>query len=250
MEAWFQWKGEVSTARGLRVLQAPPVIRATPLRQRVVVPGRSGWLTLSGPPVYAPVEVEIRFLLPPRVGTEGILPWLSGRGELVLSGEPDRLLRAEAVETLPLRRLPDGAWEGSVAFFVQPLKAEYPPQPAITVAGSGDGSTAIKARGDVAARPVYRVEGTGTVVLTVGEGSETGTGSVLSVALEEGMDGFVVDTDAAMVTSLDGTENLSHLCELFYNGFRGLWLPSGDTTTVSWTGSVTSVSIDPRWRWL
>jgi hypothetical protein len=70
------------------------------------------------------------------------------------------------------------------------------------------------------------------------------------VALEEGMDGFVVDTDAGMVTSLDGTENLCSLCELFYNGFRGLWLPVGETTTISWTGSVTSVSIDPRWRWL
>ena len=135
-------------------------------------------------------------------------------------------------------------------FLVQPLKAEYPPQPAITVEGSGDGSTDIKAREDVAARPKYRVEGTGTVVLTVGDASETGAGSVLSVALEEGMDGFVVDTDAAMVTSLDGTENLCSLCELFYNGFRGLWLPAGETTTVAWGENVDKVTMDPRWRWL
>ena len=249
-EAWFLWKGESSLSRGLRVLAYPAAGRAAAAYRRVEIPGRSGLVTLTDPPVYEAAEREIRFLMPPEAQPGAVLAWLAGAGRLVLGNEPDRALAAEAEGAMALERCPDGTREGTVRFLVQPLKEEYPPEPVVPITANGDGETEITARGDVPARPVYRVEGTGEIVLTVGDATEDGTGSVLSIDLEEGMDGFVVDTDAAMVTSLDGTENLCSLCELFYNGFRGLWLPVGETTTISWTGSVTSVSIDPRWRWL
>lgn len=250
-EPYFVWNGKDSRAMGVIVTGIPPVVYPSERVEEAKILGRSGSVLLTeGDDIYDGYYKAVTIANRGAVDHREIAAWLRGSGTLVLSTEPGYSYDARVIKEAQAKRLFRNVYEGSVAFFVQPLKAEYPQQPAITVEGSGDGSTAIKARGDVAARPVYRVEGTGTVVLTVGDASETGAGSVLSVALEEGMDGFVVDTDAAMVTSLDGTENLSHLCELFYNGFRGLWLPSGDTTTVSWTGSVTSVSIDPRWRWL
>ena len=250
-EPYFLWRGVDSRTMGIIVTQIPPVVYPAERVTETQILGRSGALLLTeGEDVYDAYYLSIGIANRRAVAYREIAAWLRGSGTLVLSTELGYSYDARVIKEAQAKRLFRNVYEGSVAFFVQPLKAEYPPQPAITVEGSGDGSTAIKARGDVAARPKYRVEGTGAIVLTVGDASETGAGSVLSVALEEGMDGFVVDTDAAMVTSLDGTENLSHLCELFYNGFRGLWLPSGDTTTVSWTGSVTSVSIDPRWRWL
>lgn len=251
MGAWFTWNSKDSRSMGIVVTEVPPHVYPEERVQQVHVIGRPGAVLIpEGDGIYNPYVKSIGIGNRGSVSHREIAAWLRGTGTLVLSSEPYYAYTARIISEAQVERIFPGTYSGQVDFLVQPLKAEYPPQPAITVEGSGAGSTDIKARGDVAARPKYRVEGTGTVVLTVGDASETGAGSVLSVALETGMDGFVVDTDAAMVTSLDGTENLSHLCELFYNGFRGLWLPSGDTTTVSWTGSVTSVSIDPRWRWL
>ena len=250
-EPWFLWNGRDSREMGVIVTGIPPVVYPAERVEEAKIPGRPGSILLpDGEGVfdgyYKAVTIANRRVMDHRE----IAAWLRGSGKLVLSSEPNFCYDARVIKEAQATRIFKNVYEGSVAFFVQPLKEEYPPEPVTAITASGDGSTAILGRGDVPARPKYRVEGTGTIVLTVGDGSETGTGSVLSVALEEGMDGFVVDTDAAMVTSLDGSENLCSLCELFYNGFRGMWLPSGESTTISWTGAVTSVSVDPRWRWL
>ena len=249
-EAWFLWKGEASTARGLRVLACPAVRRAAAVLRRVEVPGRSGLLTLDGPPVYEAEEREIRFLLPPEIRPEAVLSWLCGAGELVLGNEPDRALAAEAEDGVTLLRLSDRCWEGTVRFLVQPLKAEYPPQGELVLGTTASGSASIHARGDVPARPVYTVLGSGDMQLTVGTASEDGSGSLIQIALPEGETGVVIDTNAAMVTNLNGTVNLSYVCSLFYNGFKGMWLPQNADTSVSWNENITQVRMDPRWRWL
>ena len=250
-EPYFIWNGKDSREMGVIVTGIPPVVYPAERVEEKKILGRSGSLLLTeGEGVfdgyYKAVTIANRRALEHRE----IAAWLRGAGKLVLSSEPNYCYDARVIKEAQATRVFKNVYEGSVAFFVQPLKEEYPPEPVVPITASGDGSTTITARGDVPARPVYRIEGTGEIVLTVGDATEDGTGSVLSIDLDTGMDGFVVDTDAAMVTSLDGTENLCSLCELFYNGFRGLWLPVGETTTISWTGSVTSVSIDPRWRWL
>ena len=55
-EAWFLWKGESSLSRGLRVLAYPASGRAAAAYRRVEIPGRSGLVTLTDPPVYEAAE--------------------------------------------------------------------------------------------------------------------------------------------------------------------------------------------------
>ena len=251
MGSWFIWNGKDSRTMGVIVTQAPPHVYPEERVEQVQILGRPGALLIpQGDGIYNPYVKSIGIANRGTVDHRELAAWLRGSGQLIVSTEPGFVYDARIIAEAQAERVFLNNYSGLVDFLVQPLKSEYPPEPAMTIEADGDGSTEITARGDVPARPVYRVEGTGTIVLTVGDGSETGTGSVLSVALDETMDGFVVDTNAAMVTSLDGTENLCSLCELFYNGFRGLWLPVGETTTISWEGDVTAVSIDPRWRWL
>lgn len=251
MGAWFIWNGKDSRTMGIVVTEVPPQVFPEERMQQVSILGRPGALLIpEGNGIYNPYVKSIGIANRGGGNFREIAAWLRGSGQLILSTEPEYAYTARVISEAQAERLFLSTYSGQVDFLVQPLKEEYPPEPVVPITASGDGSTTITARGDVPARPVYRIEGTGEIVLTVGDATEDGTGSVLSIDLDTGMDGFVVDTDAAMVTSLDGTENLCSLCELFYNGFRGLWLPVGETTTISWTGSVTSVSIDPRWRWL
>ncbi len=133
---------------------------------------------------------------------------------------------------------------------MQPLKAQYPPEPAVALGSAPEGSASVTHRGDVPARPVYILEGTGELILDVGDASEGGAGSRIVVDVGENGDGCVIDTDAGTVTNLDGTESLTASTELYYNGFRGLWLPVGGSTTVAWGENVNKVTLDPRWRWL
>ena len=249
-EAWFLWRGEASWARGLRVTACPPLTRAPGGVPRVRIPGRSGCLFLREDPVYEEQTLTLGLVIPPPGTAEAALCWLRGRGTLVLSVRPDRALTAEAA-AVTLFPLADGGWEGTAGFLVQPLKAQYPPEEATEIdTGGAEGSTDITHQGDVPARPLYILEGTGDLILDVGDAAEDGNGSRIVVHLDETGDGCVIDTDAGTVTNLDGTESLTASTELFYNGFRGLWLPVGDDTTVAWGENVTKVTVSPRWRWL
>ena len=51
--SWFEFNGTLSTSMGVVVQEYPPIVRARQRIETIMVPGRSGELTLStGPAVY------------------------------------------------------------------------------------------------------------------------------------------------------------------------------------------------------
>lgn len=250
-EPYFIWNGKDSREMGVIVTGIPPIVYPAERITETQVTGRPGSLLIQeGEGVYDSYYKTFTIANRNSVSHREIAAWLRGSGTLVISNEPGYVYEARVVKESQASRLFRNVYEGSVAFLVQPLKAEYPPQGEMVLGTAASGSASIHARGDVPARPVYTVIGSGDMQLTVGTVSEDGDGSLIQILLPEGETGAVIDTNAAMVTNLNGTVNLSYVCSLFYNGFKGMWLPQDADTSVSWNENITQVRMDPRWRWL
>lgn len=250
-EPYFIWNGVDSRTRGIIVTDIPPVVLPAERVEEIVIPGRPGSLIRTeGEDVYDSYTLTIGIANKGTTPYSMIASWLRGSGELVLSKEPDRVYQARIIKQASAAYAFRNNFNGPVGFLVQPLKASYPADIPIVIEASDAGSTTIIQCGDVRARPLITLEGSGELVLDVGDAQEGGAGSRIVVNLEAGMDGCIIDTDAATVTNLEGTASLTNITELYYNGFRGLWLSADANTTIAWGENVTQITIDPRWRWL
>lgn len=251
MGSWFLWNGVDSRSMGLIVTQAPPQVFPEERVEQVTVLGRPGVLLVpEGVGVYSPYIKTIGIANRRTVSFRELAAWLRGSGQLVISTEPGYAYEARILSEALAERVFLQNFSGPVDFLVQPLKAQYPEEPARILGDEPEGSADVVHQGDVPARPVYTLEGTGELILDVGDASDSGAGSRIVVDVGENGDGCVIDTDAGTVTNLDGTESLTASTELYYNGFRGLWLHAGETTTVAWGENVNKVIMEPRWRWL
>ena len=252
-EPWFLWNGVDSRTKGIIVTDIPPAVFPAERVEEIVIPGRPGSLIRTqGDDVYDSYALTIGIA---NKGTESywnIASWLRGSGELVLSKEPNRVYYARIIKQASAAYAFRHNFNGPVAFQVQPLKGTYPADEPIEITPDEETSFTIEASGNVTARPIIIVDGTGTIVLDVGDATEGGTGSRIVVNQSETGSGCVIDTDAATVTTQDGTESLTSSTELYYNGFRGLWLSAADDTVIDWSESenIAKITIVPRWRWL
>lgn len=254
---WFMWKGELSPDRGVTVGEYPPVARAGLRAERVRLPGRCGSLTLPGA-AYDPVTVAMTVLVMPGTPPETVLAWLSGEGELILGNDPRRSRRAMMREPLCLRELPGGWFGGEARFECQPLKAQVPPEGdiALTAAEWGSGEwEGVYNPGDVTARPVFRLEGTGCLTLTWDLPGRTDPPR-LTVDLRDAAwaacGGAVFDSGTLRVTTPDGAAGLDGVSRLENGEAEDFGLKPGRTRLIpaSTGGSVGRLTLTPRWRWL
>lgn len=250
-EPYFIWNGVDSRDKGIIVTDIPPAVYPAERVEEVVIPGRSGSLIRTqGDDVYDSYTLTVGIANKGTASYWSIASWLRGSGKLILSKEPNRVYDARIIKQASAAYAFRNNFNGPVGFVVQPLKASFPGDAPIEITASGAGSDTITGSGDVTARPVITIEGSGKLILDVGDASEGGTGSRIVINQETGGDGCVIDTDAGTVTNLQGTASLTSLTELFYNGFRGLWLDAASTTEIEWNENVTAITIAPRWRWL
>ena len=188
-------------------MQGPaPIIRAEERVNHVEIPGRSGDLTeTEGNDIYNSYIQTVTILVKGGAHVREVYRWLRGAGFVTFSGEPDRKQAARVIGAVTLTKHSFNLdwWTGECQFYCQPLKQLLHTQK-VNVTSSG---TSVMNSGDVEARPRITVTcaAGATVVITAGGGTFT-------VDLDGGSDtGCVIDSGAEMVTSLNGTVNLTAL---------------------------------------
>ena len=254
-EPYFIWNGIDSRDMGLVVTKPPAQILPEERLKQVTVPGRMGTLTTrGGAGIYNSYIKSIGIGNRKRVDAQVLAAWLRGSGTLILSTEPGFLYRARVIKEAQLERNFSTVFSGTVSFSVQPGKAQVPQEADIIVT---EENTPIYNPGDLPARPIYRVEGLGKMGVYL---TPTATRSQLIVDPTGqdrivGLTGAVIDSDSMTVTTLDGSDSLTDISYLQYNGIEGLWIPPHETVYLSAgvsdsDGSTTRMTVTPRWRWL
>jgi len=233
----FTWKGTAASSKGIIVSEYPPIFRPEERLEMVQVPGRSGelYLTLDEPVFNAYTKECICYFDPTSKNIEDIKTWLSGAGDVKFHNELDYLYEARILYQIPFEKILRGRPHRTfiVPFHCQPLKKKSTTEADIVMTASGG---TITNPGSVSSRPRIKVEGSGNIGLMIG------TATITNIT---GLSGaIVIDSDVGVAFDATGTQNMSYFVQ-------GDWprIPAGDSP-VSWTGTVSKVTITPRWRYL
>lgn len=168
---------------------------------------------------------------------DDISAWLTGAGLLVFSWAPDRAYDARVQKKFDYKQYmlgSDPIVEFEITFVCQPFRLLYPGHPAVEFTSAGT----LENPGTAYSKPRVTIVGDGDFTVTIGAQTIYFTG------IE---DGIIIDSDLMDALTLDGL-NLAN------DKISGMpWTIPPGQNEVSWAiedGSVSSVTILPRWRYI
>jgi len=211
-------------------VERQPVIQSPTLRtQTITIPGRSGSLTVSED-AYDTYTKTCECLLKTTDFLPAIAPWLKGNGDVIFSNE--RQFRQEALirNKIDLNKaFKMGFRRFLLQFECQPFKYEINPKP-ITITAP----TTLKGNGNYYSEPIIRVNGAGNITITINGKSF----NLYTIA-----DYVIVNTKIILAY-----RTLTQLMNNQMSGDFPTLLPKENV--ISWTGNVSSLIIEPNWRWI
>ena len=230
MADWFAWNGVKCTDYGIHVLTHPAISRAKERVTTQAVPGRSGTLTITeGDCVYDEFIAPCECIAPDSASIPAFSAWLHGPGVVMFGNRPTGYYLARVNNQIDFETVVRGRLQRkfTVNFRCQPflylLGVEN-----IVLTSPGP----VVNQGTVFAEPVITVEGTGDIDLTVGEVTLGIAGLASSITID-------VPQRLAYHEGINLTGSLT--------GDDWPTLPVG-STAISWTGSVSRITISPNWR--
>lgn len=229
-EAWFTFNGVDSREMGVIVTAMPETVRAERRIESITVAGRNGSLhTDEG--VYESYDRTMECALIKRARLDEITAWLVGSGEMTFSTEPDKVYRVTIANKISITQMMRVFQKFQVILDTQPFK--------YSVNAAGDAleltaPTTIRNSGTVYSEPIITVYGSGNITLTVNGADFPLYGVQESITI-----------DSEMMEVFKGNTN--------QNGkYGGVEFPRFEVgkNEISWTGNVSKIKIQPRWRWL
>ena len=226
------WKGENSKNKHCRVRNRMPIIKPQERVSHITIPGREGELTQKeGENIYEPYIQTAQMSV---VGVENVQAaeaWLTGSGMVTFDSQPGLQQSAQIINAVTFEKHSRNVdtWHADVQFYCEPLKSD-PEEEDIEITSSG---TAITNPGTLPAFPLIEITGSGTVTVSI-------AGKTLIIPDCES--GWVADCKDKWMLD-DGVPQ--------FNAWQGEFpqIPVGNST-VLFTGSVTKITITPRWRFL
>ena len=221
-EAWFTFKGVDSREMGVIVTAMPETVRAERRVESITVAGRNGSLhTDEG--VYESYDRTMECALIKRAKLDEVTAWLVGSGEMTFSTEPDKVYRVTIANKISNSFL--------LQFRVQPFK--------YSVNAAGDAleltaPTTIRNSGTVYSEPLITVYGSGDITLNINGNS---------YPLRNVQESITIDSEMMEVFKGNANQN---------GKYGGVDFPRFEVgkNEISWTGNVSKIKIQPRWRWL
>ncbi len=229
-QPYFIWNGQDSRIMGLWIQKHPPIIRPQMRFKEITIPGKAGALTLlEGEDIYEPYVREMQIMPKPNADIHQIVKWLTGSGNVTFSIEPDRIQGARIFDEVSLQHAFADQRTATVKFLCDPFKKSASSDNVIPIPVS-PASYTINNPGDVVAFPIIQLTGSGGVAVTI-----NGTRIAMT-----GVNGLVaINCESGAIT---GAGNIRT-----YGDFGSLAVGSN---TITWEGTITALSIAPRWRWL
>lgn len=232
MKYWFEWNGVKSTTKGIKLQEMPQIIRPEERIEHVTIPGRAGEVTLTeGDDIYNSYIQTIPLAIDSAANVSAAEKWLRGSGYVTFGGQSTLKQQARVINSVEFRKHSRNSswWEGEVQFYCDPLK-ELITEAAVEVTSSG---ATVNNPGDTVSRPLITVTGSGDITITIGG---------KTIAIEGLTSGWKIDSDLQWI--LDGTTPKQGV----YTGEFPVFNPGNNT--VAFTGSITKLTINGRWRYL
>ena len=234
MNNYFIFNGRSSNDfTGLIVQELPPITKPAMRIERTEIEGLDGdILDYQG---YSAYDKTILIGLSRGYELPAIINWLKGSGKLILSNEPTKYYNAEIVEQIDFERLVTFK-TAEIKIHVQPYKYLVDEVIQEVTDTTANTSLSVTNQGYIESKPIITIYGSGTVTLNIND---------ISVATIN-IDDTYVTIDAIKQDCYKG----STLKNRYMTGdFEAIKLNAG-TNKITWTGTVTKISVDAKSRWL
>ena len=233
--AWFSYAGVKSDAMGILLTSMPTRPHPAANGDYEIVPGRDGRMWFPDN-TYDQIVVRINCVADGSVSMDDINAWLSGSGDLIFSDEPNRAYRARV--TKEFARSPKyarlTAQEFAMSWDCDPYRYQTPE----TAAQAVSNGSALTNPGAVSL-PRITVAGTGDVALTIGS---------QLIEIEGMTTGVIIDSEQQ--DAIDYDDGLTLRNDLVVLDEFPKLVPGANVISWSGTGTVSSVTVLPRWRYL
>lgn len=230
MADWFAWNGVKCTDYGIHVLTHPAISRPKERVTTQAVPGRSGTLTITeGDCVYDEFIATCECIAPNPASIPAFSAWLHGPGVVMFGNRPTGFYYARVNNQIDFETVVRGRLQRkfTVNFRCQPFLYLLGVENIVLTSFAQ-----IVNQGTVFTEPVITVEGTGDIDLTIGEVTLGIAGLASAITID-------VPQRLAYREGINLTGSLT--------GDDWPMLPVG-STAISWTGSVSRITITPNWR--
>lgn len=227
---WFNFKGKNSKDFGILIASAPQRVRPARRVEEIEVPGRSGTLTVDEE-AYDTYTISMECSTRGSDRLDEIVAWLNGAGDLILSTEPDKVYEASIYNKIAISDVIYLYNSFLLQFKVQPFK--------YNVNAFGDTlelnkETKVLNPGTVYSQPIITVHGSGDIILRINN---------VDYPLHSVDDHITIDCEMMEVFKGDVSQNSK------YGAMDFPRLEPGENT-ISWSGNVEKIVIEPKWRWL
>jgi len=218
----------ISSVDYLDIKKLPSIFKAEKDIEKIEVEGRDGFLTIDKGAykgIIKSCECQIKHL----EDIDFICSWLDGNGEVVFSNEPDKMYKATIINQIEVEQLVQGQTYHTftVLFESQPHKYSLDNN-VVTLTSVGT----LYNVGSTISKPVIKVFGTGSITLTI---------NGLNVYL----------TNVSEYVTLDSNLEDAFKDSVYKNTDMQGEFPVFEVgqNTISWSGSITKLEIQPNWRW-
>lgn len=229
MNNYFMWNGVSSAQYGIVVKELPPITFPQERVSFTDIPGRNGSIAVTeGADIYADLLLSCECYVPGVNNAAEIGAFLRGSGRVFFPNRPSGYYEARIVNQIPFKKIVQGnpARTFPVNFRCKPM---YHLATGDTEQTVSSGSFILNPT-SFAAKPIIKIVGSGDIYLLVGSQIVSFSGIESGVVLDcEDMEAYWEQTSL----------NHKMLGEFPV-------LPPG-STAVSWTGTVSSVKLTPRW---
>lgn len=229
---YFFYKGiDSRTVKGVIVTELPPITKPKLRVQTTTIDGRDG--SIVTPLGYEAYTKTLKIGLTRGFDVDNIIAWLSGSGTLQMSNEIDKYYNAQVIEQIDYDKLLRFK-TATVKFLVQPFKYSSIERMK-TFTTTGQSSVEIRNAGNVVAKPLITLYGTG----------------VINVSLN-GLQKFTLNFGSDTAITLDSVEQEAYNGNILKNRQMDgdfLELAVGKNT-ITWTGYVDKIEITHFSRWL
>ena len=227
------WKDiDSETIPGLIITNIPPITKPKMKTSITKIDGRDG--DIIEELGYESYTKSIGIGLARNYDIDKVMKYFTGAGELIISDESDKVYKAQIIEKIDYERLIRFK-TAVVKFYTQPYKY-LKDEKSIILDINNETSLKITNVGLEKSKPIITLEGTGTVEISLNGFN------LFKYVFPENETKVVIDSleEEAYLDNVLKNRNMLGTFPIFEVG----------ENTISWSGNLTKISIEPKSRWL
>ena len=227
------WKGKSSKEiDGLIITDLPPITKPKMKTNKIEIDGRDGDIVEKVG--YESYTKSVGIGLARNFNIDEVINYFTGEGELVLSDEPNKVYLASIYDSIEYDRLLRMR-KATIKFYVQPYKY-LKDEDKVELDVTTHTSVEVINKGLEISKPIISLEGSGTVEIAVN-----------NINIFK----YTFPNDETKVI-IDSLEEEAYLDGVYKNRNMLGEFPKLEVgkNTISWTGTLTKIEIQPKSRWL